>query len=399
MVHRETDVPLFPITVLVGPNNGGKSALFDALVNFSMVSRGSVSQAFGPGPYSYAARRYHGAGPAARVSFDVVLAEGADSESALRYRISYAQIGGEEGKYVIFDERIEDTDSDAVIFDRSSPDSYPMGKSASYLFDDRSILAAVRRAQLAGEYEESHPLVTMCAREISRLSKFRLDPANLARPSTIPEITVEEVQGSRAPRLDYHGELLPSVLYYLSETEDPALSEIVARIRSVLTGFEGFEFNTVQTDRIGFSVKFADSRGAVPAANLSHGTLSLIGMMVLLLSPDRPPLLCLEEPENGLTPRATRAVYEAIRDLALKEDPSGRSQILLSSHSPFVICAAWNGEERDFIYQVKVENGSALIRAFAEIVKHQEIQLRMEKGERKGLGLEVADQVMEGYYS
>jgi predicted ATPase len=125
----------------------------------------------------------------------------------------------------------------------------------------------------------------------------------------------------------------------------------------VLTGFEGFEFNTVQTDRIGFSVKFADSRGAVPAANLSHGTLSLIGMMVLLLSPDRPPLLCLEEPENGLTPRATRAVYEAIRDLALNEDPSARSQILLSSLSPFVICAAWNGDERDFTTRSKWKMG------------------------------------------
>lgn len=268
MVHRETEVGLFPITVLVGPNNGGKSALFDALLNFSMVSRGNVSQAFGPGPYSYAAQRYHGAGQTARISFEVVFAATSDSDQSLKYRISYAQVGGEEGSYIIFDEWIEDIESGEVIFDRSSPDAYPMGKAVNYLADDRSILAAIRRSQLADEYVESHPLVTTLAREISRLSKFRLDPANLARPSTVPEITVEEVTKSRSPRLNYRGELLPSVLYYLSETDSPALDEIVERIRSVLTGFEGFEFNTIQTDRIGFSVRFADSRGAVPAANL-----------------------------------------------------------------------------------------------------------------------------------
>ena len=49
MIHRNSKVDLFPITVLVGANNGGgKSAFFDALLNFSMVSRGRLSQAFSP---------------------------------------------------------------------------------------------------------------------------------------------------------------------------------------------------------------------------------------------------------------------------------------------------------------------------------------------------------------
>ncbi len=40
--HRQTSVSLFPITVFVGGNGGGKSALFDAIVNFSMLSRGEL---------------------------------------------------------------------------------------------------------------------------------------------------------------------------------------------------------------------------------------------------------------------------------------------------------------------------------------------------------------------
>jgi AAA15 family ATPase/GTPase len=53
MIHRDLELGLQPITVLVGPNNGGKSGFFDAMSNFSMVSRGRVQHAYGPGPYSY----------------------------------------------------------------------------------------------------------------------------------------------------------------------------------------------------------------------------------------------------------------------------------------------------------------------------------------------------------
>jgi predicted ATPase len=46
MIHQDTKVQLQPLTVFVGPNGGGKSASFDALLNFSMVSRGNLRQAF-----------------------------------------------------------------------------------------------------------------------------------------------------------------------------------------------------------------------------------------------------------------------------------------------------------------------------------------------------------------
>jgi predicted ATPase len=109
--------------------------------------------------------------------------------------------------------------------------------------------------------------------------------------------------------------------------------------------------------------------------------------------------MLIEEPENGLTPTALREFYKAARELAYREDgPS--SQILLSSHSPFIICEAWNGEDRDFIHQFKVENGHTVIRNFSAVIKEAGAVLaKDDAGKPTHLSLRNAELLMAGYLS
>lgn len=401
MIHRDSAIKLAPLTVLVGHNAGGKSAMFDALLNFSMVSRGKIAEAFAPWPYSFSARRFQGAGRTSPIRFEVVLAKSPDDSESLSYRISYVQNEGRDAEptYSIHEEVLENHSSNKVLFDRLEPDDCAMFTDGDFLTQDRSIFAAIRRAQVAGKYHEIDPLVTYCARQISRFNKFRLDPTMLARPGRLPETSTEDSGSVRIPRVDHHGEDLAGVLYYLSETDSPVLQVIIERLQQVINGFTGFEFNRVGVDRIGFSATFSDARGTVPAVHLSDGMVTLVGLIVLVNTPDRPPLMCIEEPENGLTPRATRAFYEAVRSLAFSGEPSQRSQILISSHSPFVICEAWNGDDRDFIYQVKVQNGAGVIRPFSQVIEEEGIQLGKVEGKREHLSLRTADEVMAGFWS
>jgi hypothetical protein len=75
-----------------------------------------------------------------------------------------------------------------------------------------------------------------------------------------------------------------------------------------------------------------------------------------------------------------------------------RSQVLISSHSPFIVCEAWNGEDREYIHQVKIEEGRAIVRPFSEAVAAQHIQLsRGADGMRSGLSLKNAEEIMSGY--
>ncbi|MEK7992827.1 MAG: AAA family ATPase [Planctomycetota bacterium] len=395
-IHRDTSLELFPITVFVGPNSGGKSAIFDALINFSMVCRGNLSEAFNQYPFSFDALRHHGASAAARIRYEAELALTSGSNESLHYLIEFSQDPGSQDQptYAIHNEELRV--GSRLVFSRSE-DICQLTGLGGLQFDGRSIFAAVRRAEWSSDFANREPLVAHCARQVSRIGRYRLDPSLLARPGRVfdiepgggvlgePELQVQ------APRLAYRGGDLASVLYFLSETENPILSKIVERVAEAINGFEGFDFNRVGSDSVGFSGRFTDRRGAVVAPNLSDGCLSMIGLVALAFTAGRPGVLCIEEPENGLTPKATRVFYRTIRELATTEEAE-RSQVLLSSHSPFVIVDAWNGNERNFIYQCHPSEGMAKLAKFSEVV--QDAGTLRSDGT---LGLALAEQIMDGF--
>jgi len=393
-IHRETKIGLSPISVFVGPNGGGKSAFFEALLNFSMLARGRLSEAFGPYPYSFAATRHRAATQISRIGYDVLMSADADSAEKVRYKIDYSQVerGSEAAppRFEIYREHLELDGK--VLFDRDNPDASVLKGALKHLVGDIGILSAVRRAEIEGSAIGVPAVLVELAKEVSRLNRFRLEPYTLRGASPLPDLTAPD-----APRIGHAGENAAATLYFLDKTGSPALAQIVEGLKRALPDFDSFEFNTVGTQRIGFSMRFSDARETITAPRLSDGQLLVVGLMVLLYGPGRPPVLMVEEPENGLTPPVQREVYTAVRALAFGQPPN-RSQVLISSHSPFVLCDAWNGEDRDFVHQVKVEDGRAAVRKFSEAIAAQGIQLAKDAdGKRTHLGLRNAEELMAGY--
>lgn len=71
----------------------------------------------------------------------------------------------------------------------------------------------------------------------------------------------------------------------------------------------------------------------VPGWLLSTGTLRIVALLALLRHPNPPPLIVIEEIENGLDPRTIHLIVEEIRAAV----DAGASQIIATTHSPYFL--------------------------------------------------------------
>lgn len=91
-----------------------------------------------------------------------------------------------------------------------------------------------------------------------------------------------------------------------------------------------------------------------PAERLSDGTLRWLMLLIILLDPTPPPVICLDEPELGLHP-------DAIHTLAdLLVEASTRTQLIVTTHSDALLDAFTDTPEVVCVCE-KVE-GSTVIR-------------------------------------
>ncbi len=68
----------------------------------------------------------------------------------------------------------------------------------------------------------------------------------------------------------------------------------------------------------------------ITSTGLSGGTLMILAMTILPYLGNPPELLCLEEPENGIHPRAIEAILQSLGSMY-------NSQVWVSTHSPIVL--------------------------------------------------------------
>ncbi len=65
----------------------------------------------------------------------------------------------------------------------------------------------------------------------------------------------------------------------------------------------------------------------IPASRMSDGMLRFIAILAVLMSPEPPPLVCIEEPELGLHPDAAALLGDVLKDA------SERMQLIVTTHS------------------------------------------------------------------
>ncbi|GAB1416537.1 AAA family ATPase [Paludibacter sp.] len=129
--------------------------------------------------------------------------------------------------------------------------------------------------------------------------------------------------------LKEHGENLAAFLNFLQITNPNEFKRIEMVVRSVAPYFERFNLqpDRINSDIIRLEWKEKGSDQYFNAKHLSDGTLRFIALATLLLQPQKPQVIIIDEPELGLHPFAISKLAGLIKKA------SASSQIILSTQS------------------------------------------------------------------
>lgn len=148
-------------------------------------------------------------------------------------------------------------------------------------------------------------------------------------------------------RLRPQGENLAAFLFGIRETK--AYADIVGMIQRVAPFFQDFVFQPEPKGQIRLRWKHKGSDEYFDAHMLSDGTLRFICLTTLLLQPNLPTILLLDEPELGLHPFAIQLLA------AMMRSASAKTQIIASTQS---VTLANEFSWQDIVVVDQVENAS-----------------------------------------
>ena len=123
------------------------------------------------------------------------------------------------------------------------------------------------------------------------------------------------------------GSNLPWVIENLKNESEALYRDWVARLGSALPEIEGIRTVEREDDRHRYLVVRCSGGMEIPSWMTSDGTLRFLALTVPAYLPDPPGVYLIEEPENGLHPRAVEALFQSFSSVS-------RAQVLVATHSP-----------------------------------------------------------------
>lgn len=176
------------------------------------------------------------------------------------------------------------------------------------------------------EYSHSNPKTTVADHVVQAMQSWRVyhfhDTSAGAKVKQKGDLNDNEVLRADAANL-------AAFLYLLRETAEPYYRKIVSTIRLVAPFFDDFNLrpDPFNPEKIQLEWREVGSDAYFNANVLSDGTLRFICLATLLLQPNLPSTILIDEPELGLHPYAITVLASLLRSAATE------TQVIVSTQS------------------------------------------------------------------
>ena len=161
---------------------------------------------------------------------------------------------------------------------------------------------------------------------LSDMRTYRIDPAQLRL----------EHDSHGDWELNNDGSNVASVLHRISHASRYDFEDICELLARAVPGVVRVDAIERQGElALEFLLNLRNGEGRFDAANMSEGTLRILGILVATHQNPPPALLVVEEPEASIHPGALGVVLDVLRAA------SDSSQVVVTTHSPEVLNAKW----------------------------------------------------------
>jgi len=361
---RHIDQELDPLQVLVGPNASGKSTFLDVVAFMGDLAEGGLEKAIGSRTQNFYDLVWGREGRGFELAVELripddrkqLTAKGA--WSTVRYEVAIGNGSDDHGleilgeKVLLKEEGNQPGCSERMLFpvEPAPPDTLMTPSRA------RGTKLVVSKVPGGNDnfYSETHegsgtgwtPSFKLGPKK-SALRNLPADESDFPVAVWLRDMLTAHVQPfvlnsqlmrrasppGLARRFRSDGSNLPWVVQHLSETAPERLDEWIAHMRTALPDVRGVRTVERPDDRHRYLMVEYDGGLEVPSWAMSDGTLRLMALTLPAYLPDFSGIYLIEEPENGIHPKAAEAVFQSLSSVY-------DAQILMATHSPVILSIA-----------------------------------------------------------
>lgn len=315
---HDVSVELGPFTVLIGPNDSGKTSLLEAIEDLGRMAKQDASEVYS-GPRTVANIRWRRKSEL-RVAWNV---EGRAGNDSFVYRLEL-----DPEKWIVSEE-IDGYRGSRLTRDHTHTVTSELPNGAEIWHTDSSTTAL----EVASRMRES--VFVELGQHLATTGRYRLNPSAL-RSHALPMDGV---------MLSSSGDNLAAVLdAILAGPDRDAAIGLERDLAKAIPTLHGLALRPVKGDvqsrgkkEIEFTLAGPERpRIRIPATLASDGAL-LTTAFLALAHGDTPGIVLIEEPENGMHPARLRETVELLRHMANGQVGNRVRQVVMTTHSPLVL--------------------------------------------------------------